>query len=244
MDFETFVQESNQCRHTDELYKLFVHAAASLGFNRIIFSLLTPHPSIESAALHGVMHTYPGDWLIRYREKRYQQKDPVIKEVFRTCQAFSWEEMVKTRGLSREEKRIMREAENAGLCAGIGVPLHGVCHEVAAICFSTNAEKMVITPTLLAISQAYSYQFYVMYLKLMKPKELSRRRLTAREQEVLLWFAEGKSLSEVSDILGISIDTTRAHSRSIYEKLGVDKRTLAVLTALRNGLINPFHIDF
>ena len=64
-------------------------------------------------------------------------------------------------------------------------------------------------------------------------------QLTVREKEVMSWFAKGKSLDEVGQILGISYETVRSHQKAIYKKLGVNQRTLAVVTAVRNGLIDP-----
>lgn len=61
--------------------------------------------------------------------------------------------------------------------------------------------------------------------------------LSAREREVLTYLAEGYSYYASGEQLGISIDTVRAHVRSIYEKLHVHTRSEAVLKAMRSGLI-------
>jgi DNA-binding NarL/FixJ family response regulator len=56
--------------------------------------------------------------------------------------------------------------------------------------------------------------------------------LTPREAEVLLWVAQGKSNPEVSSILGAAEKTIKVHLGHIFEKLGVDNRHAASLTAL------------
>jgi DNA-binding NarL/FixJ family response regulator len=56
--------------------------------------------------------------------------------------------------------------------------------------------------------------------------------LTAREAEVLLWVAQGKSNSDVASILGCSEKTVKQHLGSIFEKLGVENRTSASLVAI------------
>jgi DNA-binding NarL/FixJ family response regulator len=56
--------------------------------------------------------------------------------------------------------------------------------------------------------------------------------LTPREAEVLLWIAQGKSNSEISTILGISLKTAKIHVGHIFEKLGTDNRHAAALCAL------------
>jgi two-component system NarL family response regulator len=40
-------------------------------------------------------------------------------------------------------------------------------------------------------------------------------------------------------VLGVSINTVRAHVRAVYEKLGATSKTEAVMLALRRGLVHP-----
>ena len=57
-------------------------------------------------------------------------------------------------------------------------------------------------------------------------------RLTVREQEVLRWLAAGKTDRDIADILTISPRTVHKHLQRIYEKLGVETRTAAVVRAM------------
>jgi DNA-binding CsgD family transcriptional regulator len=57
-------------------------------------------------------------------------------------------------------------------------------------------------------------------------------RLTAREQEVMRWLSGGKTDRDIAEILGISPRTVHKHLQRIYEKLGVETRTAAVVRAL------------
>ena len=56
--------------------------------------------------------------------------------------------------------------------------------------------------------------------------------LTGREREVLQWLAGGKTDKDIGAILGISPRTVHKHLQRIYEKLGVETRTAAVVRAL------------
>ena len=56
--------------------------------------------------------------------------------------------------------------------------------------------------------------------------------LTSREREVLHWLAGGKTDRDIADILDISPRTVHKHLQRIYEKLGVETRTAAVVRAL------------
>jgi len=65
----------------------------------------------------------------------------------------------------------------------------------------------------------------------------AQEALTKREQEVLEWVARGVSNKKIALELGISEPTVKAHLVRIFEKLGVDGRTAAVMTALERGLL-------
>lgn len=57
--------------------------------------------------------------------------------------------------------------------------------------------------------------------------------LTPRESEVLDWLGGGKTDRDIATILGISPRTVHKHLQRIYEKLGVETRTAAVVRAMR-----------
>ncbi len=61
---------------------------------------------------------------------------------------------------------------------------------------------------------------------------LSGMPLTAREREVLHWLGGGKTDRDIAAILAISPRTVHKHLQRIYEKLGVETRTAAVVRAL------------
>lgn len=57
--------------------------------------------------------------------------------------------------------------------------------------------------------------------------------LTAREAEVLMWIARGKTNRDIGEILGSSPRTVNKHLEHIFEKLGVSTRSAAVSVALQ-----------
>jgi DNA-binding CsgD family transcriptional regulator len=66
----------------------------------------------------------------------------------------------------------------------------------------------------------------------MSAEPLQRIGLTAREAEVLLWVAQGKTNPEIGVILGTSARTVHKHTEHIFAKLGVETRTAAAARAL------------
>lgn len=67
--------------------------------------------------------------------------------------------------------------------------------------------------------------------------------LTARELQVLTHACEGQSDQEIAAALGIARLTVRHHMRQVYEKLGVNRRCHAIITAMKSGLIRPLWLQ-
>ncbi|QTN00976.1 response regulator [Sediminibacillus dalangtanensis] len=66
---------------------------------------------------------------------------------------------------------------------------------------------------------------------------LPHESLTAREMEVLLLVAQGKTNQEIADELFIALKTAKVHVSNILSKLEVQDRTQAAVYAYRQGLV-------
>ena len=62
--------------------------------------------------------------------------------------------------------------------------------------------------------------------------------LTATEIKVMALLGKGKSNKEIASDLGCSVKTIKNHLNSIFQKLGVNNRTEAVVKAIEKGLIS------
>ena len=65
----------------------------------------------------------------------------------------------------------------------------------------------------------------------------SAAAFTPREREVLALLARGLSNRDIAEALEISAHTAKFHVNSILQKLGVERRTEAVVRAARMGLV-------
>jgi LuxR family maltose regulon positive regulatory protein len=61
--------------------------------------------------------------------------------------------------------------------------------------------------------------------------------LSARERDVLAQLISLNNLGEIADGLAVSVNTVKSHVRAIYDKLGVNTRRTAVLTALEHDVL-------
>jgi len=61
--------------------------------------------------------------------------------------------------------------------------------------------------------------------------------LTSREAEVIALIAQGLTNQEIADRAYLSINSVKTYIRSAYRKIGVERRSQAVLWATRNGFL-------
>jgi LuxR family maltose regulon positive regulatory protein len=72
-----------------------------------------------------------------------------------------------------------------------------------------------------------------------RPRDTERGSLSSRERDIVDLIARGQSNKEIANTLGIGAETVKSHVKSIFMKLGVDKRAQAVARARDLGLVGP-----
>jgi two-component system nitrate/nitrite response regulator NarL len=70
-----------------------------------------------------------------------------------------------------------------------------------------------------------------------KRNEPSGPTLSAREREVLVMIASGKTIPAIAGELYLAPSTVKTHVQRLYEKLGVNDRAAAVAEAMRRRLL-------
>jgi DNA-binding CsgD family transcriptional regulator len=238
MNFEEFIIASNKAETAEQVFDIFIKAMQRFGFDKSVYSFLTRHASIGYDAGHAIACAYPEDWMKHYFAKDYLSIDPVITEGLRTSRPFFWDDIP----LNGQQAVLMNEAKDASLCKGIGIPLHNIDGEVAAVGLASSTQGLEVEAHHLSLLQAYAFQFHQAYTAKLEHGERERIVLSAKESEVLHWMADGRKLSDIGELMNLSEDAIRYYLKSIYGKLGVNQRTAAVIKAIRLGLLNPYRV--
>lgn len=115
-------------------------------------------------------------------------------------------------------------------CLSVGV--RGVLGACTYFALSNFDQRQIWK--LRSMMQILAPHFHLAYMRATTWAEgghsLSKRvDLTAREEEIMRWVAEGKTNWEISVILHVSLNTVKFHLKNIYQKLGgVENRWAAV----------------
>jgi LuxR family quorum-sensing system transcriptional regulator CciR len=144
----------------------------------------------------------------------------------------------------------MNEAHEAGLKNGISVPLHGPSAKVAVVSFASGFHD-ADPQARLGHFNALASLFHVTFTAIVHGAELDSPSiapgpeldapsiaLSQRERDCLSWTAQGKSSWDIGMILAISENTVNFHVKNAMRKLDATSRIVAVLKAVRLGLIS------
>lgn len=70
------------------------------------------------------------------------------------------------------------------------------------------------------------------HYNMLRVKDRAGVNLSLREREILCWTGDGKTVSDIAEILGLSESTVNFHFRNIMNKLGTPNKTSAVVKAI------------
>ncbi len=238
----TYIESINGSKTPEEAFGRYCKIMKTFGYDRIVYSLMTEHPSLKLPRQHGLASTYPQHYVDHYNSTGYMDHDPVAKELLRTTKPFYWNDLMKNQKMAPRAAQVMNEASESGIHDGLAFAMPGKFGEVTA-CGLARTDKESFSNTndyvTLACIHLISVYFHDTFRQMYQAKEENRIKLTEREIEILLWAAEGKSDDLISDILNISLNTVRFHWKNIFTKLEARGRVFAVIKALRLELIKP-----
>lgn len=239
-ELEQCIELINSAKAPEEAFTYFCAILAQSGYDRITYSLVTDHPSLDLPKQHGLVTSYPEDWMKYYSEHDYMSVDPVVQKVLTSKAPFFWSDLVDDPDLTPESKRLMNQAAESGLNSGIAFSLQGEPGEVVGIGVARNdSYKDAKDYDFLAKVYLLGTYFHETYRDMLMKEKNNIPVVTDREKDILYWGAEGKTDPEIAIILSISVNTVRFHWKSIFSKLRARGRSYAVTKSIRLGIIVP-----
>ncbi len=238
MSIEEFIHLTNRADSVDKLFQIFEKAMCDMGFDQVLFALLTDHPSLKIEAKHCYLKNYPDAWVKYYLEQGYDAIDPVRTLALAKIGAYTWDEIIKTKPLSKKQTQMFNEAEDAHLYDGIGVALHGGGGAIAGLGAASSIKGIDTSRITLDKVNLIAQQFYICFWRLMEKQPTAHAvTLSSRESEILKWSARGFSRADIGERLNVSLHTVDFHLRHVMKKLDTKNITSAVVIALNLGLI-------
>jgi DNA-binding CsgD family transcriptional regulator len=237
---EEFITQTNKATTSVDVFEVLKKTLASYGYDRVIYTMITDFPQLGLKAGHGIMRNYPEDWMNHYNEKNYYPTDPVPITAVKQRSLFLWKDIMEQAEWCSSAIKMMNESRDAHLFDGFCVPFHGPLGTIAGMGIASSTGHADMSADHKSLLTLYATQFHLAFSEREATKAIKvLPALTAREQEILSWAAEGKSDQDIADIMFISYATVRFHMNNAFRKLDANERTYAVVKAIRHGLIRP-----
>jgi len=185
-----------------------------------------------------ISNRLPEEWLKVYDEKGYVHHDPGFRYARTVVRPFRWfKEAPYDPKSEPRAAEVVQLAADFGVRDGFVIPVASPVGRTGQIWFGGRkldlAEKQLPALHLMAI---YAFD---RIRSLQRPASLHKVVLTHREREILILAANGKSSSEIGEVLHISTRTVKEHVKHVCRKLGAVTRTQAVMIAIRDRIIQP-----
>lgn len=119
------------------------------------------------------------------------------------------------------------------LMDGVGSPVSPKPGVVAYFVMTFTEERPPMDWAELRRVHIYFSEFFARYWELTKSE---RPHISTRERQILIGIMKGKSKTEISETLGLSVHTVDTYTRRCFEKLEAKNRTEAAIKAFGLGL--------
>lgn len=201
------------------------------------YFMMTRLPAMgEDAEPYIIAHSWPDEWLRRYRERKYFWHDPVSAFSLAKTRPFSWKEARCDTQRTATNRQLESEATSLGLVDGLGFPMGDPRSVQAVVSLASNTvvDLAAVSRHMLHLACLHAE---LRAVELHEANETTFAQLTEREREVLRWIANGKSYDDTGQILSISERTVKQHLTHSRQKLNASTTTHAVAKAMKGRQI-------
>lgn len=233
---QSFYREIDSLERVDELLRF---AATVCNHNEVMrynYHMTPPLDASNSMRTQVIAEGFSEDWLELYGNVEFRQADPIPGRTLRYGGLLPWTEAMALGQNSRENQLFFRAMHDHDLIHGFGVPLYGPRGRNAYASFDFGVPPNEVDPasiwTVRSVAQAAHQR-----ISSLIDQQINSPQLSNREREVLIWIANGKSISAIGAILGLSPETIKTYLKRLYAKLGVNNRLGATIKGIRLELV-------
>ncbi|MHC8368665.1 helix-turn-helix transcriptional regulator [Pseudomonas sp. ZT5P21] len=221
-------------------YRIALRFAKNIGFKFFAFSTTYQTKSNQCNTVR--RNNYPPDWNRTYELKNLSSIDPVVAHCHQSMLPILW-----SQELFHKAPSLWEALETQGLQHGLSQSLHD---EENGLCSILSLARSHCPITALELYENLGFSVFMCrhlheLVAQSLPKHLTKPsppHLSPREIKVLELAAVGKTADESARILNLSARTIHFHIQSAIEKLGVNNKISAIITAIKAGLLDSTSI--
>jgi DNA-binding CsgD family transcriptional regulator len=227
-----------EAKDTAQFRSVVIRFAQRLGFEKVAAMVAVDRPGM--APEFTSVHNAPMGFEQGIQNMEMARRDPVMQHIRRNTMPIIWTQKTYLDGGAIDVWDVQAQF---GYRYGVAMALHlpegrhftiGVERDQALPTDATELTRMVADLQLFAVHAQDTA------LRILVSEELQPEcpALTPRELEVLRWTMDGRTAKGIGSLLNITERTVVQHLQNAMVKLNVNSKHLAVLKALRLGLIH------
>lgn len=235
LPFEAFVEQSRRAATVPQLKAHFQRIMADEGYDNYFLGTVTTGQIVKAE-----WASFPEGHFETYLAEGWDRVDPILALAARASGPFCWDRVAPGMRFSRPQMALLHECKRVGVHAISVVPFRnhdGSCEIIGISSRHAHAGDPARMPVLHAMCAQTLWRAGELCRNGMIA-EARQAALTAKELEVLKWIKAGKSNTDISDILDLSVKTVEYHVSNILKKLGVSNRIGAVVVAMQHHILS------
>jgi DNA-binding CsgD family transcriptional regulator len=233
-EYTEILMNLNATATPEEIFTVLRTEALKLEFEYCTYGFRSPVPFTNPRTI--MISDYPKAWCDRYNSAGYVNIDPTVLHAQVSQVPIVWSD-----SLFENTQDLWEEANAHGLVVGWAQSTLDRAGGAGMLTLARSAEPLSATEVeakelrmrrLADVAHAaLSHVFRARALG------ATPEKLSAREIEILRWHADGKTASEIGEILHISMETVKFHTKNAVAKLGAANKTAAVARAAALGFL-------
>jgi len=238
---ERFVQLTDQDGVEAWRNQLF-EVGRNLGYLHTSLAIFANRDAPIQAANAFLQTTLSDELLCKYDEWKVGETDPLVLHCLVKSTPLIWlPEMFATPRLRQWYEEKCRH----GARAGIALPCHGPNGEFGILCLAADRKPdedfrrdVLLDVPELSCFRDFIFETFAGFMRKRPAVMVNGVEITSRELECLKWCAVGKSSWDIAQLMNCTEATVNFHFANIRRKFGASSRRLAIVKAIRMGLIS------
>ncbi len=229
------IEAFKKCTSSQQVGATFASTIAPYGFSMVSCGGSRETPSGRVWDFY--FNTWPPEILLEYQKNDYVRHDMLPAMARLSGTPFTSAELLRERKQTQKQIAFHNWVRAVGVIDGYAVPIHlpggdvGLCVSVATHIIDDTEQRLA-----LHMASLYAHERCRMLGGLTEASSV-KAPLSPRELECLKWVLDGKSDTDIGEILSISHTTVHFHVERVKKKLGVRTRTQAAAMVMRLGYL-------
>lgn len=235
-----YIEAITKAQTLEELWDMHTARMAEFGFDRLIYGFTNFRTSLSLGDTEDfmILSNHDREYLDRFLGEGLYFNAPMMKWTLSNEGACSWtwvQDRAENGLLTDKEMRVHRINEDMGVTSGYTISFPSM---------SSRSKGAIAMTAKRGLSQKEVNELWeehgrlielasnVAHLKILSlPYENPKRSLTKRQREVLEWVGDGKTIQDISELIGRAPATIEKHLRLAREALNVQTTAQALLKA-------------